>query len=108
MGLKQDPAAGELIRYELSKHMKKLSPSDHARRFEVGNQILEGPRSIFPPREIADYGWLEPSLLIILRKIDLIIFESIALFCDDSVNRESDFLSPMVRHMVSITIFVIG
>ncbi|MES2934034.1 MAG: hypothetical protein V4805_11175 [Pseudomonadota bacterium] len=66
----------------------------------IGQELISGPTALYPPQTLDDSGWLEPDLRITLfwpgwRKI-----ESIIVYADDTMNRENDFLDPMIRHCV--------
>ena len=69
-------------------------------RHVIGRLIIDGPRALFPPKHIDDIGWLEPDLHIYECKAGWHRSESITLLCDDTMNRERSFLTPMVRHVV--------
>jgi hypothetical protein len=67
------------------------------RCIRIGNQFIEGPRALFPPKRIDDYGWLEPQLRITLYH-GFKRLESIAVYVDNSMNRDKGFLPPMLRY----------
>ena len=76
----------------------RVNPHIHTRHRVVrtGNLLIEGPFSIKPPPAIDDYGWLEAELRLSHWRADGVI-ESIAIYVDDSTNREEAFLPPMIR-----------
>ncbi|KQZ40062.1 hypothetical protein ASD58_06710 [Duganella sp. Root1480D1] len=59
--------------------------------------MLDGPLAIFPPESIDSYGWLEADFQLTITWPGAAQFESIHVFSDDSMNREQDFLPPMIR-----------
>ena len=61
----------------------------------MGRAMVAGPRALFPPLELDDFGWLEPQLRISTGSSQL--ERSVALFADDTVNRDDGFLEPVVR-----------
>jgi hypothetical protein len=63
----------------------------------VGNLLVEGPFSIRPPRDVDEYGWLECDLR--LTQVSDGVITSVAVYVDDSMNREEDFLEPVLRHV---------
>lgn len=64
----------------------------------VGWALLEGPTGVFPPETLDDYGWLETDFRLIIQWPRQAGHESISILSDDTVNRDSDFLPPMIRH----------
>jgi hypothetical protein len=60
--------------------------------------LVEGPRSLLPPEQLDDFGWLEPNLRLIWRPGIARGLESLIVFCDNTVNRDSDFLVPVLRY----------
>jgi hypothetical protein len=62
----------------------------------VGNLLVEGPFSIRPPQEVDEYGWLECDLRLTQSVAGVVT--SVAVYVDDSMNREEDFLPPVLRH----------
>ena len=67
------------------------------RALSIGRVVVDGPRSIFPPTKIDSFGWLEPQLRFVYWKAPASICESVALFCDNTMNRDDDFLRPVIR-----------
>lgn len=63
----------------------------------VGNLLAKGPFSIRPPRAVDDYGWLE--CYFRLTHVAGGVVESAAVYLDDSMNRDSGFLPPVLRHV---------
>ena len=66
--------------------------------YAIGYEFTNGPEAIFPPPKEDDFGWLEADLRIILIPHDQKKIESISIFVDDTMNREDNFLSPIIRH----------
>ncbi len=64
----------------------------------IGHTLIEGPRALHPPEHIDRHGWLEPDLTLIWGR-HFRRHESIIVFCDSTVNRDSDFLPPMLRYI---------
>jgi hypothetical protein len=64
----------------------------------IGMTLVEGPRSLLPPEQLDDFGWLEPNLRLILRHGFVRHSESVTVFCDNTVNRDSAFLAPVLRY----------
>lgn len=63
----------------------------------IGRALLDGPLAIFPPESIDSYGWLEPDFQLIIKWQGAGRYESLHVFSDDSMNREQNFLPPMIR-----------
>lgn len=78
-----------------------MPPNPHIqtrhRVVRIGSLLVEGPFSIRPPREADDYGWLECDLRLTHWNGGL--SESVAVYVDDSLNREEDFLEPVIRYV---------
>jgi hypothetical protein len=76
-------------------------PPEHIQRryrlSRIGHALLKGPFSLKPPAALDDYGWLECTLRIQWASQSLGPMESIAVMVDDSVNRDADFLPPLLR-----------
>ncbi len=68
------------------------------RRLKIGHKLIYGPRALFPPKTIDDFGWLEPDLRIIYWTAGMLTAESIILFTDNTMNRDKNFLQPVIRH----------
>lgn len=66
----------------------------------VGLILLEGPSAIFPPQELDGYGWLEADFRLTIKWPGQVKQESVSVFSDDSINREENFLEPMIRHCI--------
>lgn len=75
----------------LSKHLSQR------RCLRVGRALLEGPSAIFPPSEIDNYGWLEADFRLMIKWPGQHRHESVSVFSDDSMNRDENFLPPMIR-----------
>ena len=67
------------------------------RCLRIGRALLEGPSAIFPPKELDEYGWLEADFRLTIKWSGQDIHESVSVFSDDSMNREENFLAPMIR-----------
>lgn len=78
--------------------MDKEKTKNLRRCFAIGYELINGPEAIFPPYRKDEFGWLEADLRIILTQHDHKKIESISIFVDDTMNREDDFLSPIIRH----------
>jgi hypothetical protein len=65
----------------------------------IGQKILEGPRSLLPPSTVDDFGWLETEFRIILLQSPGYTQESIAIYSDNTVNRDSAYLEPLIRYV---------
>lgn len=98
-------SSGSLMRYRKIRTLACTGPvaeaSPHwARRriAQIGARLIEGPRSIIPPEELDDFGWLEPDLHLRLYHIHSVIRESLTIFCDNTINREEGFLDPVLRY----------
>jgi len=59
--------------------------------------LIEGPFSIKAPSHIDDYGWLECQLRLTHWAGGIV--EAVAVYVDDSMNREDGFLAPLLRHV---------
>jgi hypothetical protein len=66
----------------------------------VGRSLVTGPRAIHPPPVIDDFGWLEPDLRLLWTGSGSGTQESVSVFTDDTINRDADFLPPLLRHAV--------
>lgn len=62
----------------------------------IGKDLCDGPRALFPPKAVDDYGWLEQDVRITLSSATRV--RSIIVFSDDSMNRDDGFLPPMLRY----------
>jgi len=67
------------------------------RCLRIGRALLEGPTAIFPPSSVDDYGWLEADFSLTVKWPGNDIQESLHVFSDDSMNRDDNFLAPMIR-----------
>jgi hypothetical protein len=61
----------------------------------IGQTLLEGPRSILPPNAGGD--WLEKDISIYTNDFPEVRIEQISLWSDSTMNKESDFLKPLIR-----------
>ena len=66
----------------------------------VGQAMIDGPSALFPPPSIDDYGWLEAEFYLSIKWPGSHQYESLQVFCDDSMNRDENFLPPMMRRCV--------
>jgi len=64
------------------------------RVLHVGRALVEGPRALFPPAALDDFGWLEPYLRIELSSSGLEVSRSIAIYTDSTMNRDDNFSLP--------------
>jgi len=60
----------------------------------IGNKLVAGPNAIF---RISDGSWLEKDLHFSIYEEGLKKIETYSLWTDDSMNKEENFLSPMIR-----------
>jgi hypothetical protein len=67
------------------------------RAHAIGRTLVYGPRALFPPDTLDDFGWLEPELRLVYWKPPMKTYESLAIYCDSTVNREVAFLQPIIR-----------
>ncbi|HUS15288.1 MAG TPA: hypothetical protein VM536_09760 [Chloroflexia bacterium] len=83
-----DPAGTDEATHARNRAVRRLK--------KIGSRLIEGPRSLIPPRELDDFGWLEPNLRLVWlsgrRR------ESLIIYCDETMNREAGFLTPVLRH----------
>jgi hypothetical protein len=63
----------------------------------IGRLLIDGPFSIKPPESLDDYGWLECDLRVTHWAADAV--HSAAIYVDDSMNRDADFLPPLLRYV---------
>lgn len=66
----------------------------------VGQAMIDGPSALFQPPSIDDYGWLEAEFYLSIKWPGSHQYESLQVFCDDSMNRDENFLPPMMRRCV--------
>ncbi|HET7456687.1 MAG TPA: hypothetical protein VFJ74_03465 [Gemmatimonadaceae bacterium] len=62
----------------------------------IGGALVDGPRSLRPPDDEDDYGWLEPAARIVLQLPDGRV-RSLALFVDATAGRDEHFIPPVLR-----------
>lgn len=62
----------------------------------IGTALVDGPRSVRPPEEVDDYGWLEPAARIVLQTPAGVV-RSLALFVDATAGRDEHYLPPVLR-----------
>jgi hypothetical protein len=75
-----------------------VSASQSSRRaLTIGRALVHGPRALFPPETLDDFGWLEPELRLIYWKPPMKTYVSLAIYCDNTANRETNFLRPIIR-----------
>ena len=72
----------------------------HLRRriLRLAKAFVEGPRSLIPPEELDDFGWLEPELKLRWWHNGYRAWESLIIYCDNTVNRDEHFLKPLIRY----------
>lgn len=69
------------------------------RCLQIGNKLIDGPLAIFPATDNDDdYGWMECDFRISIYSGDYQTQESIAIYTDDTMNREENFFKPIIRH----------
>ena len=71
-----------------------MKKTNHRRVLKIGNQLVHGPSAIF---RISRGDWLEKDLQIVLYEPGMKRIESYSIWSDDSMNKEKDFLPPMIR-----------
>ena len=76
-----------------------VAPKNLYRRrcLRIGRALLEGPSAIFPPKELDEYGWLEAEFRLTIKWPRQGIYESVSVFSGGSMNRDENFLVPMIR-----------
>ncbi len=62
----------------------------------IASALIEGPRVLHPPKELDHFGWLYPDLRLVHHE-GLITQRSVAIYTDDTVNRDANFLKPVIR-----------
>ena len=72
----------------------------------IGELLIDGPRALIPPPSLDDFGWLEPDLRLVYWKAPGYRKQSVVLFVDNTVNRDIDFLQPIIRiaHWASVNV----
>ena len=80
--------------------MDDVTRLNRSRCLQIGRELINGPRALFPPTHGGPPDWFEPQLLITLRYPNYERIESVIVYCDDTMNKEDGFLSPMLRHAV--------
>jgi hypothetical protein len=80
--------------------MDDVTRLNRSRCLQIGGELINGPRALFPPTHGGPPDWLEPQLLITLRYPNYERIESVIVYCDDTMNKEDGFLPPMLRHAV--------
>ncbi len=71
-----------------------MKRTNSRRILKIGNKLVEGPSAIF---SISKEDWLEKDLQITFYEPGMKKIESYSIWSDDSMNKENDFLSPMIR-----------
>jgi len=71
-----------------------MKENNHRRILRIGNKLVEGPSAIF---RVSDGDWLEKDLQIILYEPGMKKIASYSIWSDDSMNKESNFMPPMIR-----------
>jgi len=61
---------------------------------KIGNKLVQGPSAIF---RLSQGDWLEKDLYITIRGEGFKNISTFSLWTDSSMNKEEDFLSPMIR-----------
>jgi len=68
----------------------------HSSQFlAIGNQLLQGPRTIITAHDA--HGWLEKDIAVYLHYFGHNRLHHISLWSDDTINREKNFLPPVIR-----------
>ncbi len=80
--------------------MDDVALLNRRRCLSVGWELIHGPRALFPPPGADASDWFEPQLRLTLRWPDHERIESVIVFVDATMNKEEDFLPPMLRHAV--------
>lgn len=80
--------------------MENVTHLNRSRCLQIGRELIEGPRALFPPQEADETDWLEPQLRITLRSPDYKRIESVIVYVDNTMNKEDGFLPPMLRYAV--------
>ncbi|MDQ2808677.1 MAG: hypothetical protein M3Z04_17480 [Chloroflexota bacterium] len=62
----------------------------------IAGALIEGPRALHPPQEVDRFGWLEPDLRLVHYDGPR-MWRSLAIYTDDTMNREAGFLKPVIR-----------
>jgi len=71
---------------------------NRGRRQTIARGLLDGPNWLVPQRKVDDFGWLEPVLRIDVRPLSVNkSSSSYAVMVDDTINRDTRFLKPVVR-----------
>lgn len=78
----------------------KLEIKNRKACLQIGNKLIEGPLALFPPPKSKGDGWLECDLRIFKYSPNYRKQESVAIYTDDTMNKESDFLKPVLRHCI--------
>ena len=80
---------------------KKVKAGYYKNRFartKIARALLEGPDWLKPQKRVDDFGWLDPVLVIAIIPLGADKpASSYSVFVDDTVNRDGDFLRPVVR-----------
>jgi hypothetical protein len=71
-----------------------MNPTHRQRITTIGNMLLEGPSSVIHK---ASGDWLKKDFRIILHQPKSGILTSYSIWSDDTWNKETDFLAPMIR-----------
>jgi hypothetical protein len=76
-----------------------VTVSSWGRTMRIAHELVSGPFSMHPPADQDSYGWLECALRLVRWAPGHSPSESIAVYVDDSVNRDRDFLPPVIRYV---------
>jgi hypothetical protein len=63
--------------------------------FSIGHELITGPRAIFPPSD--NNGWLEKDISVYIHYFGDHRLQQISLWSDSTMNREENFLKPVIR-----------
>jgi hypothetical protein len=64
----------------------------------IGHALIDGPRALFPPDSIDEFGWMEPAIKLGHWETPRLVWTSLAIYFDDTMNREDNFLHPVIRY----------
>ncbi|WP_154668190.1 hypothetical protein [Pseudoduganella violaceinigra] len=74
--------------------------TNRRRCLRIGRALIKGPTAIFPPKFIDSFGWLEADFRLTIKWPGPGLHESLQVFSDDTMNRDKDFLPPMIRRCI--------
>jgi len=81
----------------ITNKMKRFHQNRGARQ-RIARALLDGPDFLIPPVKLDDFGWIEPVLRISVRPLSVNQPSyAYSVFVDDTINRDKNFLQPVVR-----------